>query len=186
MEAPIESYPEWYASDNGFNSIFGMKQAHKPIIDLALATLAGTSGNVLDLGCGNGLLLKAICDKNAAVVPFGVDSEAERVAHAEVILPQFAGNFVCGDMFALDNLWTEGWEFELVILMPGRLLEVAPERAAHLRWWLQEHARYVLVYAYGDWLKRYTDLYGLAREAGLALLAADRTAVTSLARVIKV
>ena len=49
--------PDWYASDNGFSSEDAMDAAHAPVVGAAVTALAGTGGDVLDLGCGNGALL---------------------------------------------------------------------------------------------------------------------------------
>ena len=52
--------PSWYATDNGFDSIAAMEDAHRPIVTAAVAALAGRRGDVVDLGCGNGALLDKI------------------------------------------------------------------------------------------------------------------------------
>jgi 2-polyprenyl-3-methyl-5-hydroxy-6-metoxy-1,4-benzoquinol methylase len=186
MENPIEPqspYPAWYASDNGFSSRLAMDRAHQPIVELAVATLSGRGDNVLDLGCGNGALLQKILEANPDVVPFGLDFEAEPVEHARLLLPEYADNFRQGDMFQSDWPWSEGRRYALIILMPGRLLEVEPQRAAGLREQLREYCDQLLVYAYGDWLTRYGNLQGLAEQAGLSLLNADAEAVASPATV---
>ena len=54
----------------------------KPIVALAMAVLAGTSGNILDLGCGNGMLLKKIHEASPATVSFGIDVAPSRIEHA--------------------------------------------------------------------------------------------------------
>jgi hypothetical protein len=187
VEKPIEpapTLPDWYASDNGFTSRLAMDQAHQPIVDLAVETLAGRAGNVLDLGCGNGALLKKIHEANELVTPFGLEFEqlSGRIDHARLLLPDFAGNFMEGNMFESELPWADGRRYALAILMPGRLLEVEPERAAWLRAKLQAHAGHLLVYAYGDWLTRHGNLANLARLAGLTPLDADPAAPACLAR----
>jgi hypothetical protein len=158
-----------YASDNGFASVVAMEQAHGPILAVARSALSGRGGPILDLGCGNGALLQRIHGVNTAVVPFGIDTERDRVEHARVLLPGFADHFIAGDMFESDGIWPAGRRYALALLMPGRLLEAGPERAARLVGRLTEHCDQLLVYAYGDWLTRFGDLRGLAREAGLSL-----------------
>ena len=99
LENPIsasEQHPEWYALDNGFNSTFAMDSAHRPIVELAETVLDGRGGNILDLGCGNGALLKKIHEADADTVPFGVEAESARLEHARILLPKFAENFTLG------------------------------------------------------------------------------------------
>ena len=55
--------PSWYATDNGFDSIAAMEDAHRPIVTAAVAALAGRGGDVVDLGCGNGALLDKIAGR---------------------------------------------------------------------------------------------------------------------------
>lgn len=169
----VEAPPEGYATDNGFASVQSMDQAHQPIVTLAAGTLSETGGNILDLGCGNGVLLKKIWEANARVVPFGVEPRSERVAHARQLLPHFADNFFVGSMFDEAQVWADDRRFALALLMPGRFLEIEPDRGARLKRFLKERCDRILVYAYGDWLTRYRDLAGLTRQAGLRLEAAE-------------
>ncbi len=177
----VEAPPEGYATDNGFVSIKAMDQAHQPIVALAAAALAGRQGNVLDLGCGNGVLLKKIWEANSQVVPFGVEPQPERVEHARQLLPPFADNFFVGSMFDDDRIWADDRRFALALLMPGRFLEIEPDRGNRLKRFLKERCDRILVYAYGDWLTRYQGLAGLARQAGLALESTDADGKVGLA-----
>ncbi|MCC7207978.1 MAG: class I SAM-dependent methyltransferase [Anaerolineae bacterium] len=182
---PEAALPDWYALDNGFSSRFIMDHAHRPLVELAVSALGSSGGTVLDLGCGNAALLKKLHEANPAITPFGIDVDAQRLDHARELLPEFAANFWHGDLFDDEPAWQAGVGFDLVLLMPGRLLETDPDRAARLRQRIRERSRHVLVYAYGEWLTRCGDLCGLARAAGLDLTdnAAFRTATASLAIV---
>ena len=167
--------PIWYARDNGFASAEAMDDAHRPIVDAAIAALGGAGGHVMDLGCGNGALLEELVDAAPGVVPFGVDVDPARIAHARTLHPDHAANFVVGDVFDDPRVWADGRRFALALLMPGRLLEARPEHAEALRAWLRRSCDQVLVYAYGDWLSRAGSLAGLAQQAGLAVTdGADR------------
>lgn len=177
------TYPDWYATDNGFSSRFAMDSAHRPILDLALATLSETSGTVIDLGCGNGALLQKLCAANASITPYGIEMEGDRFAHISTLLPQFAENFVCGNLFEDEQLWQGDRQYDLALLMPGRLLEIDPPQAEWLKQNLKQHCEHILIYAYGDWLTRYTHLAGLAEQAGLKLLNPDPAVKCSLATV---
>ena len=94
------SFPPWYATDNGFSTVAAMDGSHEPILMTANPVLAENSGMVLDLGCGNGALLKKLLDASPSIVPFGIDVEAGRIAHASELLPRFADNFVAGNLSA--------------------------------------------------------------------------------------
>lgn len=188
IENPIHQsedpyYAAWYASDNGFSNRFLMTKNHAPIAEMVTATLR-EGGAVLDLGCGNGALLRQITEKDTDIVPFGVESEPSRLAHASLVLPEFAENFVCGSMFDCRRIWPPESLFDVILLMPGRLLEVEPEQAENLRQFIRDHSRHLIIYAYGDWLTRYGNLQGLAEAAGLVMETGDANAVVGLAGII--
>jgi hypothetical protein len=184
LEAPIAVHtapPEWYATDNGFSARAAMDEAHRPIVELARASLA-ENGTVLDLGCGNGALLKKICEGRLGLIPFGVDTDDLKLEHARILQPDFAVNFVVGSMF--ERIPLDGdTVYSLVILMPGRLLEVDEESAGRLRGWLRGHFEHLLVYAYGEWLTRHDGLSGLAARAGLTIVSTHPSGSAGLARI---
>ena len=184
LEAPIALHtapPAWYASDNGFSARAAMDEAHRPIVELALATI-GSTGTVLDLGCGNGALLKKIAEAREGVIPFGVDTDESKLEHARLLQPPFGANFIAANMFERIPVDPDT-VYSLVILMPGRLLEVDPEPASRLREWLRGHFQHLLIYAYGEWLTRYQGLEGLAERAGMTLESLHRSQSTGLARI---
>jgi hypothetical protein len=174
----------WYASDNGFRSRTDMEEAHRPIIDIARRILAGQSGAVLDLGCGNGALVHTICANVPGLVPYGVEMDSVRVRHARLLAPAFGENIIEGNIFDAESVWATPIGYLLAILMPGRLLEVDRERARALRKHIDRHCQYLLVYAYPEWLARYGTLARLANEAGLELLDAPGATAAGLARVV--
>lgn len=162
--------PGWNdAHDNGFSDRASMDAAHGPVVMLASTILRDERGDVLDLGCGNGALLEKIKRACPSVGTAGIELDAERVARARTLHPSVAADIVVGDMFEADSHWPDERHFEVALLMPGRLLEVSPERASRLRAWLRSHCERVLVYAYGDWITRYGDIGTLARAAGLQI-----------------
>lgn len=165
--------PAWYATDNGFDSAAAMDAAHAPIVALAASALQDASGPVIDLGCGNGALLEKIHAAVASATPFGIDSDRERIAHASALLPRFAENFCVGDLADSDQPWSHGRRYTMALLMPGRLIEAGPERAARIRARLHAACDRVLVYAYADWRTRYDSLDGLADAAGLRLVRCE-------------
>ena len=146
-----------------------MDLSHEPIVKLAAETLSQATGNVLDLGCGNGVLLKKICQSNGNLIPWGVDVSSDNIAHARLLAPRFSDNFVVSDIFDDCVVWSKDREFQLVILMLGRLTEVAEEQAEKLLRCIKEHARNLLVYAYDDYLHHHGSLEELARKTGVTL-----------------
>lgn len=161
----VETPPPWYHLDNGFSSRYAMDEAHRAIV-AATAAAGFDSGSILDLGCGNGALLRKIVEARPGTVPYGIDGIAERIDHARRLLPAYSENFFTGDIFGDDEerLWSRS--YDLILVMPGRLLEAPAERADRLRQRIRERSHAVLVYAYGDWRVRYGHVHGLASAAG--------------------
>ena len=182
MSSSADLYPEWYAIDNGFKHTFIMDIAHEPIFSLAVRVIDGEEGSVLDLGCGNGALLKKIYERNERIIPMGIDSNPLCIKHARELLPQFADNFAVQDMLE-DKKWLTGCHFKIIIFMPGRLIDICHAKAEMLRRRLREHSDYLLIYAYGDWLERYGNLDRLAQNVGLLLLNSDPNVKCGLAKV---
>jgi ArsR family transcriptional regulator len=84
---------------------------HKALVDL---TVSAPLGKLLDIGCGQGRLLKLLASRAHQVVGVDIDKEARRMARAELLL---AGLPNCslrqGDMYSLP--FADG-EFDTVIL----------------------------------------------------------------------
>lgn len=160
---------KWYYADNGFPSLEVMEVSHAPVVKLATATLSQAGGNVLDLGCGNGMLLKRICESNHNVIPWGVDRSIDRIDHARLLNPRFADNFVLADIFDDCEVWSEKREFAIVILMLGRLIEVPEEHAEMLLKRIGECAKGFLVYAYEGYEHYHGSLDQLARRARITV-----------------
>lgn len=92
-------------------SIEESRTLHRALVEL---TLARPLGDLIDIGCGQGRLLKLLASRSQRVVGVDIDADARRFARAELLL---AGVLNCtlrqGDMHALpfgDN------EFDTVIL----------------------------------------------------------------------
>ena len=170
--------PDWYHTDNGFSSLVTMERLHEPLVSLTLTALAGCRGNVIDLGCGNGALLAKICAANEGLVPYGIDVNAERLAHVRDVLPHYADNFLPGNFFDVE-LWDSGRRYALAILMAGRLLEVPRTTAEQLVRTLKARCDQVLVYVYPDWAQQGFD--ALIKRAGLRVHAGARPTAGLLA-----
>jgi hypothetical protein len=179
--APHEEPPEWYATDNGFSTRAAMDEAHRPVLEFVLASIDG-AGTLLDLGCGNGALLKKIVEARPSVIPFGVDLDESRLEHARILQPSFGANFIGGSMFEGIPLDADT-VYSVIVLMPGRFLEVDDAARRRLKDWLRGHFKDLVVYAYGDWLTRYDGLAGLAQRTGLVLTSAHRGGTVGMARL---
>jgi hypothetical protein len=158
---------EWYHADNGFRSREDMDLCHKPIVRLAVETLAQTTGNVLDLACGNGVLLRKICHSNPNLIPWGVDASSDAITHTRLLSPHFAKNFVLSDIADDCAVWSNDREFQLVILSLRLLNEVSAERTGKLLRCIKERAKSLLVYAYD--VNDHGLLDELARRTGVTL-----------------
>lgn len=84
---------------------------HRALVEL---TVAGSLGDLLDIGCGQGRLLKLLASRAQRVVGVDIDSDARQIARAEMLL---AGLPNCtlrqGDMYSLP--FADG-EFDTIIL----------------------------------------------------------------------
>ena len=147
-ESPLQT---WHHADNGFPSAEAMRHLHEPIVALARGALEGVKGNVLDLGCGNGMLLARICEGRSTLVPYGVDVSGLAVEHAHLILPHFTENVVRGDLFDLELWGSASRRYVLTLLMLGRLREVPKDKALRMLTRLRSISDRVLAYAYPYW-----------------------------------
>jgi 2-polyprenyl-3-methyl-5-hydroxy-6-metoxy-1,4-benzoquinol methylase len=181
--------PRWYHEDNGFSSREAMELAHQPLVACARRVLSAGAGRygprrrVLDLGCGNGALVRAIARLHVGVVPAGVDVAAARVRHARRLLPGFAGEFRVGNLFHPASLGPTVRRNFLVILMLGRLIEVPRERALALLTRLKGRTCHLLVYAYEDYIRQTMPLSAMSARVGLQLLGVSSRANVCLARM---
>ncbi len=179
---------EWYYADNGFRSLKAMEWEHEPVVKLASSVLAQATGNVLDLGCGNGVLVKKICDTQRNLIPWGVDRSRIKIAHARMLNPRFADNLVCSHIFDDGGVWSKDREFQMVVLMLGRLTEVPEAGAETLLTRIRQHARSLLVYVYDGYRQQQGSILELARTTGITLsckLSHENVAMVDLRNVIK-
>ncbi len=176
------SLPAWHYTDNGFQSADGMNRAHQPLIDVAKQTLQSTSGSILDLGCGNAALLLKICKDKSDFIPYGVEIHESKILHGQTLIPEYPDNLFVGDIFDSSGMW-RNQQYDLVILMLGRLLEVDDLTRENLKNWLLISAKNIIVYVYPDYLQQDQTLSTLAEKAGIELLP-NGTSQVSLARII--
>jgi hypothetical protein len=160
-----------YAAQNGFFTVEGMEVAHRPIAQYVLTLLdTREHATVLDLGCGNGALLRAICGLRAGVIPMGVEIASDCAHSAQRCLGELGGTIIVGDMFERTKIWEHPVRYDVVLLMVCRLLEVSDERASRLIRHILNRARHLVVYAYDDeFIRHHGTLGDLARRGGLRL-----------------
>lgn len=129
-------------TDNGFSSFSVMRKAHDLIIK-SVSKILLDSGRVLDLGCGNGVLLERIVDQYRYLVPYGVENWTERYVRA---VERIGENIKCGNIFNTSFYLKD--DFQLVIISLNRFNEVEGEDAEMLLKHLRAHTRYLIVTTY--------------------------------------
>jgi SAM-dependent methyltransferase len=89
----------------------GDRSLHRALVEL---TVARPLGDLLDIGCGQGRILKLLASRAHRAVGVDIDSDARRMARAELLLAGMANTTLRqGDMNALPF---EDHEFDTVIL----------------------------------------------------------------------
>ena len=167
---------KWYYEDNGFKFLFDMDSAHRTIEELVIVTLSAHSVNVLDLGCGNGVLLKKIKTIFSKIIPFGVDNDHSRIEHAHILLPEFKDNFVIGDLSSFHLLFPNNY-FGIIMIALSRLEEMEIGRRVAFGKQLADHCNNILVYDY--WGRNIEEV---ATRIGVQLLSYSPSSRASLAK----
>lgn len=157
---------------NGFASLEGMASSHdvllraleegyEPTEDFGVAK---ARGYIMDPGCGNGIFLEKLGDRYPWLLGCGIECMRDRAIAAYERLPvSEEERIVFGSLALLDN-W-RGREYDLVLMMPGRLLELEAVERAGVLYYLKMHARRLLVYAYG--VPGHENLESFVEAAGL-------------------
>jgi len=143
--------------ENGFTTKASMERAHQ-LICRVVASGGSQLTSILDLGCGNGRLLEALGAKRA----YGVEREPRR---ARTMAQLTRGTVVIGDIG--DVACWPGQNYDLILLMPGRLTQMSVERANTVLDAIRARTEWVLVYAYRDWLRKYCTLGDILNMVGL-------------------
>jgi hypothetical protein len=129
--------PSWEA--NGFSSDEAMRGAHVPLVHAA-SGLDPAGRTVMDLGCGDGTLVREICNKHGGV-PMGVEIDPERHALACEEMPE--GAVVLGDI--VEQEFDEG---AILLMSLVRLIECNDDERKRLLSKLHGHD--LVVYLYKD------------------------------------
>lgn len=163
--------------DNGFSSEAGMNACHSGILE-TLSTFK--VGSILDLGSGNGLLLKRIKEQGDLIDTYGIEIEEDRYNRGLEVHPE--GIFRKGTIFDFGN-YTENY-YNYILLMPGRLTEVDQETKNIYIKFLKERTDNFVFYLYGDWIARYNEnMLSLFDELGIEVKV-DKVVKTENVHVI--
>lgn len=135
---------------NGFNSQARMSAAHSFIVSVLADQKV--HGKILDLGCGDGSLLKRIQAAHPNTKLLGVDFD-ESVITTVVpgVIPYRSDIFEFRDWESVD----------LVLLSSQRLIEVPAHKASALMEVIANFTKRLLLYNYGEWqdVDRFIDPY---------------------------
>lgn len=146
-------------TSNGFYDRAVMDAAHETLLRAVREAGPPHAGTVVDLGCGDGTLLRKVRDLGGnGVRLWGCDLDPERVVQAARLSPD--GSWIAGDIFEVE----QPPEAALTILMPGRLLETDDAHRRRLLGSLR--GRCCLFYLYSDW-RRNAGLKEVCADAGL-------------------
>lgn len=171
---------DWYHRDNGFESTAAMDEHHDLVARMAGGLLAREPGPVLDLGCGNGLLVDRLAHDAPGSTPFGVTTAPEGPAHARELCEEHGLNILPGAPFAEESAWPTGREYSLVLLDPSALAAAPPEQRAWLHDLLARRARNILLH-----VRPGVSLKDAAAQAGFAVATAEPDARVAVARVTR-
>ena len=131
--------------DNQFSSAEGMRTTHEDMIP-ALATQLPEQARVLDLGCGNGHLLRRLTIYRPDIRIAGVDTNADAIHRAQHPISPTA-RFTAARI--QDGTWRD-WNPTAVLFNPARLTEMSPSDASNVAAWIRE-IPYQFPYCYSDW-----------------------------------
>lgn len=126
---------------NGYSDPAAMMSAHDALIAV-LRDRVPQGGRIVDLGCGNGMLLKRLKLHRPDVTICGVDINEDAIKSAGM-----KDNFVHSSIQA--GYWPL-FNADVALVTPGRLLEMQPDDADQVREWLAKTPT-VCVYSYADW-----------------------------------
>jgi 2-polyprenyl-3-methyl-5-hydroxy-6-metoxy-1,4-benzoquinol methylase len=149
--------------ENGFSNREAMDHFHQVILDAIGDMKYVPGGNVLDLGCGNGILLGRVVGDRVDLLPHGVEMDRQRCMSAATTIHW--GVFTMGSIFDLTT-WKED-AYSLVLLMPGRLLETTRAMAEQVRKQLYEKTDLLLINLTCDWTQQYGSIENIMKVTGL-------------------
>jgi len=141
-------------SDNGFSSLFAMRHSHDSILN-AIGPVPLGKERVLDLGCGNGALLKRIQGRNPDIKPVGVEIDEAKCSKASLL------GF---DIYWSDIVRTDAYlvhDYHMILVSINRLMEL---NATLFLSKLSKHTKFLVVYGYQGWYDSMNDVINLDYE----------------------
>lgn len=144
-----------FSRDNGFQSLREMRDQHRPVLRAVRRELtrAHCLATVLDLGCGNGALLRRIVEAKRNVTAHGVDESLAVLKRAKY-LGGARLQFTQADLWNLGSFSVET-NFTVATIMAGFL--VAGPRQSLLSW-IKDNVATVVAYTYADDFARFSVL----------------------------
>jgi len=127
-----------------------MTTSHDALISVLLAGLTSLNNpyRILDLGCGNGALLRRICAVLPRALCFGVELDRAKVNRANTTLFHERVNVWSGDVYTSGDVISRE-QYDITIISAGVLLD-APRLTTQLRRCLSAQNLRLLLYAYHD------------------------------------
>jgi hypothetical protein len=158
---------EW--EENGYMNKESMESAHALMLEVA-KSIQIPRGDVLDLGCGNGIFVeklhKVVIDQHNdqfASLPCGVELAEHRFRSAMERLSY--GKMWWADIFAKNTWDTE--KYSMITLMPGRLLEhTKVDEVEDLKTGIKNTTSHLLLYLTSDIMEQIT-LDSVVAQTGL-------------------
>lgn len=135
--------------ENGFRSLEAMDAGHDMILKSIESLIPEQNFpiHILDLGCGNGILLEKIAKRFTAVMPSGVELIPSRADAAKKRLSNFNG-VVVENTIEYADVWNN--LYTIVLISHNRFAELEAESAVHLMNTMLNHSTYVLIYSYDE------------------------------------
>lgn len=139
-------------TDNGFKSLEGMNLAHNFILDV-IREVKPFAGRVLDLGCGNGLLLDRIITEYPSLIASGVEENVFKYQRAKSKFSDEHSEFFQGSIEKIP--WQER-DNTLILLSLNRVYESKDPEALLLK--LVKSSVFTLLYSYEGWNHQHDNL----------------------------
>jgi hypothetical protein len=132
-------------TDNGFGSFSAMRKAHGLVLR-TISTIYLDSGRIIDLGCGNGILLERIHKEHPHLIPYGVEYESGAYSRARERIGEEIWFY---DLYDTDKYLQEN--FQIAIISLNRFKEIDEEKSEIFLKHLRNHVNFLVVYSYEDW-----------------------------------
>ncbi len=133
-------------SDNGFSDFKAMETAHSRLLEILARSWRPSINRIIDLGCGNGLLLSKISTNYPYLEISGIEHNTRRAERAGHRLKGF-GKVTCGD---LTETHIYDPPYGLMLISISRILEVHESEREQFIKFLAKATEYLLIYTYNE------------------------------------